>query len=101
VAEFAHDRRVSVRLLNDVVKELVDSGYLAELSDEDGTYVLLRSPEHLKVRDVITTVLTSGVEPAALGLGHLEKEVTEVVAKASQGIEASLAEVTVQDLITH
>ena len=99
MAEFARQRRVPVRFLNDVVSELVRAGVLAELSERQGAYVFLKSPEHLRVGEIVSTVMRSGVGPEDLGLTDVTERVREVAARASGGMDASIAQVTVKDLL--
>jgi DNA-binding IscR family transcriptional regulator len=98
-AEFAASRRVPVRFLNGVIEEMVEAGLLAELSDARGRFVLLRSPEQLRVREVIGALMASGVRPAALGLDPADPKVGAALAGANRGMEASLRDSTVRDLL--
>lgn len=98
-AAYAREKRVPVRLLNDIVEELVQVGYLAELSDNKGCFVLLKPPEGLKVKEVINAVMRSGVKPEALGLASVDPQIEKVIKKAGDGMDESLGQATVQDLI--
>jgi len=99
VGAYAADKRVPVRLLNSVVDELLQAGFLGELSDKSGHYVLVRTPSRLRVQEVIDAVLGTGVEPAKLGLESIDPRIDEVLRKAEEGIGQSLSRTTVEDLL--
>ena len=99
VADFARERRVPVRFLNDVVKELSREGLLGELSDEPGSYVLLRAPEALQVGEVFDCMLKSGVAPEDLGLSQVPQSIGQLVQQASEGLSGSAADKTIRDLL--
>lgn len=99
VGGYARDRRVSVRFLNDVVDDLSQAGFLAELSDNRGSFVLLKSPGSLRIKEVIDAVMHSGVKPGALGLVNIDPLIEQTVKRATEGIDESLKQATVQDLI--
>jgi membrane protein len=100
VAACARERVVPVRLLNDIVDELVQAGLLGELSEKQGCYVLLQSPDNLNLREVVEAVMHSGVEPERLGLDTVDSGVKDVAVRASQGMNESLSGMTVRDLLS-
>jgi hypothetical protein len=81
VAEFVRAHGVPVRLVNEVVGELVRAGYLAELAGGHGVYTLLRLPDRVTVGEVLRVFLTSGADPASLGLAGLDAPVAGLVDK--------------------
>ena len=99
IADYARRKCVPVRFLNDMVTELVQAGFLAELSEKSGRFVLLKSPESLKAREVIDVVMLSGVKPDALGLGSVDPWIEKVINMADHGINESLRQITIQDLL--
>jgi len=99
-SDFAGQRRVPVRFLNDVVSELMNAGLLAELSDRQGAYVLLKSPENLRVSEVLSAVLRSGVGPEDLGLIDVAPRVREAAQRASGGMNSAIDRLTVKDLLS-
>jgi len=99
VAAYAERRHVPVRFLNEVIDELVQAGLLAELVQKSGRFVLRKSPDSIKVKDVVDVVMRSGVGPEALGLGTVDTEIDRVVKKASEGINSSLSNTSVLDLV--
>jgi membrane protein len=100
ISRFAAERRVPVRLLNDVVEELVRDGLMARLSEEKrGMYALLKSPESLKVADIIEACLQSGVKPEVLGLTSLHPRIEKAVQAATGGIDQALQSMSVKELL--
>ena len=98
VSAYAHEHRVPVRLLNDIVGLLERGGLMAELADAPGAYVLLRGPEHIKVGEVVNLLLREGSGPERLGLDKLPAVVHEVIKSLDGGIEAGLSDRTFADL---
>ena len=99
VAAFARERRVPVRFLNDVIEDLVHAGLLGQLSDERGRYALLRSPENLRVQDVVGTVMCQGVGPSDLGLDDIDPSLLQAAREALDGAGPG-GSVTVRQLLT-
>ncbi len=100
ISAYAADKKVPVRLLNDIVDELVHAGILAELSGNEGRFALLRSPGNLAVKEIIDIIICSGVKPEKLGLGGMDPHIKEVVRLAVKGMDESLKRLSVEDLIT-
>jgi len=98
-SDYARANGVPVRFLNDIVDELVNAGYLGPLSTKEGAFALLKSPAALPVKEVIGVVMSSGVQPGDLGLTGLDPRIEEAVHSAAKGINDSLRETTVQDLL--
>jgi len=98
VTAYAGENRVSVRLLNDVVDELANAGLLAELSEDQGSFVLLKAPAALTVEDVMGVILRSGIKPVDLGLGSIDPRVESAMCKAEEGAAGSLGGMTIADL---
>ncbi|MBM4149615.1 MAG: YihY family inner membrane protein [Lentisphaerae bacterium] len=92
----AKERGVPVRFLNDVVDVLVGAGLLAEVAGDTGCFVLLRSPETLKARDVVDAVIGAGVGPAELGLKEAEAVVAGAVELSAR--RAGGADITISEL---
>ncbi|MFC1462033.1 YihY/virulence factor BrkB family protein [Verrucomicrobiota bacterium] len=98
VAAYAGDNRVSVRFINDVVDELVNAGLLAELSEDQGSFVLLKAPSALTVQDVMGVILRSGIKPVDLGLDRVDPMVEGAMRKAEEGVAGSVGGMTIADL---
>lgn len=88
--EFAREKRVSVRLLNDVMAELVRAGIVAEVAGHPACYVLQRDSATLTAGDVVNAMLTAGVSPAKLGLNHLDERVRDLGGAWCKNIERAL-----------
>lgn len=100
VSDYAQEHKVPVRLLHDVVGLLERGGLLAELAETPGTYVLLRGPEHIAVKDVVDLVLHDGSAPAALGLSRVHATVAGVLGDLGRGLEAGLGKLTFGELLS-
>jgi membrane protein len=95
---FAREKRVPIRLLNEVVDQLVHGKLLAELAERPGNYVLLRSPGKLQVKEVLDVMLRSGARPEELGLNLVSPAVQEALARADAGTAQGLDELCIRDL---
>jgi membrane protein len=96
---YARENRVPVRFLNAVIEELVLAGYLAQLSEKQGTFALLKSPTTLQVDEVVRVVMHSGATPSDLGLASMDPRIVDAVQDAMQGVEASLQGTTIESLL--
>ncbi len=99
VSDYAHQHRVPVRLLNDLVGLLERGGLMAELADKPGAYVLLRAPDHIQVSEVVNLLLRDGSGPERLGLDKLPAAVQDVVKTLDGGLVAGLSDRTFADLL--
>lgn len=99
LSAFVNRHHISVRFLNDVIDELVQAGYLGRLADEEPTYVLLRAPADVLVRDVVSTVMTAGVPGAELGLSLPSSKIRATVVGATEGVNRALRETTLAELV--
>ena len=91
---------VPVRLINELTRLLVREGYLAELSEGQSSYVLVKAPETVRLGDVVETIIHSGAKPESLGLARMEPDVEDVLVKLQHGIEGSLGSLTLKDLLS-
>ncbi len=94
---FAHERCISIRLVNYSVDMLINSGMAAPVETEDDEgLVLLKSPDQLRVIDVVRMVLHSGISAERLGLQHEEANLPDSVMqwdeKLSDSLKRSFAE---------
>jgi len=99
LSSFARERRVSIRLLNEIVGLFVGAGWLAEVAEQPGCYVLLKAPERIKAKDIVDVVVSTGASPEGLGLDHLGPSVESLVRKIDEGLDMAFQEQTVQDLL--
>jgi membrane protein len=65
---YGAEKRIPVRLVNDVINILARGGLVAEAADRQGCYTLLRDPSHISARDVADAVLNDGADPHELGM---------------------------------
>lgn len=97
-SRFAVERRIPVRFLNEVIKELEEAGILAEVAGREGRYVMMRSPSSVTARDVIMAVLTAGSAPADLGLHARDPKMSLFEGIAKRGVSGSECTRSIQDL---
>jgi membrane protein len=99
-SEYAVRHRVPVRLLNDMVAELVQQGFLGEISESDGRYTLLKSPETIQVRQLVQTVMQSGIQPEEVGVTGLDPVADRILAQTRQGLHEALTDISVKDALS-
>ncbi len=99
VSTYARIHRVPVRLINEVVEELVEANLLAEVAAGDGSYVLLKVPDSIRVKDVINVILQFGTSPRSLGLDHLNPAIRQVLGKEETGAAEALKDFSITDLL--
>ena len=99
VAEYARRKGVPVRFLNEVVDELVRGGLLAEISQQEARYALMRLPSDLTVKDVMDCIMRSGVGPESLGLSSIEPAIVRAIARADSEVTDALGAATIEDLV--
>jgi membrane protein len=96
---FAHERLVPVRLANEVIGLLVTGGYLAEIGEESGQYVLVRAPDRITVKEIVNLVLREGSGRESLGLARLEPTVEKVFRAIETGIDGATGTKNFKDLL--
>ena len=96
---YAHIHRVPVRLINEVVDALVKANLLADVSDGEGRYVLLKVPDSIRVKDIINVMLQTGVTPRSLGLDMLNPAIRHVLGKMDAGSAEALKDFSIADLL--
>ena len=99
VSSYVKENRVPVRFLNAIIDELVQAGYLAAISEKQGTYALLKSPASLQVSEVADVVMHSGATPGDLGLASIDAKIAQAVERATGGVDTSLEGITVEALL--
>ncbi len=68
IGDYVRERRVSVRLVNDVVRDLAQRKLLVEIAEEPGVFAVRRDVSGLTVAEVVRGLLDSGSQPRALGV---------------------------------
>ena len=96
---YAHIHRVPVRLLQEVVEALVKANLLADVSDGEGRYVLLKVPNSIRVKDIISIMVQDGVTPHSLGLDMLNPAIRHVMGKMDAGSAEALKDFSIADLL--
>mgnify|MGYP001611678160 CR=1 FL=1 len=94
---YVKEKKVPVRLLNQVLRELVAAGLLAEVSGRPGYFVLLKSPDIVTIKEVFNVVFGSGLNIEASGL-NLGSSITDVIRKTDAGLETALAGISAKSL---
>lgn len=67
-ADYGLEKRIPIRLINDVIHTLSAAELIAEASEHPGCYTLLRDPELITARDITDAILNAGASPEELGL---------------------------------
>jgi membrane protein len=98
IGEYAREHQVPVRLVIQVINELVHAGMLAELAGKPGSFVLLKSPETVSVNDIVGVILDSGSTPSDLGLLSPDRTVEEALQKADAGLEKEVGSISLKAL---
>jgi membrane protein len=96
--EYARSRKVPVRFLNDVLLQLENAGLLAEISDKEGEYVLLKAPVAISAKDVSDAVIRSGAGSTDLGLDDVSEKIGRLAAAATGGLNEELKGTNMQTL---
>lgn len=99
VATYARAHGVPVRLINEVVEQLVAAQLLAEVAPGDGSYVLLKVPDSIRVKEVIDVMLQAGTSPQSLGLDKLNPAIRQVLGKEQNGVAEALKDFSITDLL--
>jgi membrane protein len=99
INSYAHTHRVPVRLIHEVVDALVKANLLADVSDGEGRYVLLKVPDSIRVRDIVNVIVRNGVTPRSLGLDMLNPAIRNVLGKMDAGSAAALKDFSIADLL--
>lgn len=98
-AAFSRIHHVPIRLLNDVLRLLVRAGLLAEVVGTENVFLLTRAPDTIKIREVIDCVLNEGRLPIRLDAKTLQNKVSWALKQLEQGIDHTLGDGTLADLL--
>lgn len=99
ISDYARKHRVSVRLLQGVVHDLVRMGFLAEVTEGNGRCVLLKSPSLLRVKDVLDAVVETGVRPEDVGLDTVDPALDKMLGRIGDSVSQTLGEQTIANLV--
>lgn len=98
-ASFAEQNKVPVRLLNEVCRQLVETGWLSERAEQSGSYTLLKAPERIRIKDIFYAILRHGSSPKQLGIDHLSIPVEQALQQFDHGMEEALKSETLETII--
>lgn len=95
---FIHEFQIPVRLLNEVLRVLVRVGWIGEIADQPGSYILLKAPEHILLKDVFDKFLNFGITfgSFARASGH---PITNILKEYDQILDAGFKNRTLLDLL--
>ena len=99
IPSFAQAHRIPVRLINEVVDELVEAELLAEVADGNGRFVLVKVPDLIRVKDVMNVIVQSGSSPQSLGLDRLNPAIRNVLGRADSGANETLKDFSITDML--
>lgn len=99
VSLYARKHGVPVRLINEVLDALVGAKLMAEVAEGDDRYVLLKTPEMIRVREVMEILTQTGSSPQELGLDRLNPAIRHIVGKADNGVAETLQDFNIPDLL--
>ena len=99
INSFAQAHRVPVRLVHEVADTLAKAGLLAQVADDSGGYALLKTPNMIRVTDVIRIMIQAGATPHSLGLDALNPAIRRIMAKVDSGAAEALRDFSINDLL--
>ncbi len=80
-ARYARENGVPHRFVTQILDQLAQHGFLAEVADHPGKYLLCKSSSYLRVADIVNAMMNRGEAIESLGL----EELSVPVAELSQG----------------
>ena len=99
-ADFARSNKAPIRLINAVVATLVGEGYLTQVASRDAGYVLMRSPDSIRLDDLVAGLIRDGGGHEELeGTLTMDAPLTETLAKIEAGLHQGFGELTLADMV--
>ena len=99
-ATFARQVKAPIRLINSVVATLAKKGYLAQVASRDAGYVLMRAPETIRIRDLVSELMHEGGGHAEIeGVLMLDAPLKETMAKIEKGVAQGFGDLTLADMV--
>ena len=99
-AAFARMNKVPIRLINAVVTGLVKRGYLAQVASRDADYVLMRSPETIRIRELVSELMHEGGGHAEIeSVVKLDEPLKDTLGKIEKGVTQGFGELTLADMV--
>ncbi|MCK5849963.1 MAG: YihY/virulence factor BrkB family protein [Kiritimatiellae bacterium] len=99
ISEYSSKKRIPVRFLHDVVDDLIEAKFMAEISESDGSIVLVKAPTSIQAKDIVDMIVHSGVQPSALGLTSVEPCVNNAINKILSSVDGAIEGITIADLL--
>ncbi len=90
-AEFSANRRISIRCLNDVLEKLAIGGIIAELAGVRGRYVMIKTPDHVTVGDILGIVMDQGLPRERIGLREINPAISSWIGDFTARNEGALS----------
>ena len=101
VAEFARQTKAPIRLINTVVAMLARRGYLTQVASRDASYVLIRTPDSIRLHELVNKLMREGGSHAELEASlTVDTPLKETLAKIEQGAQQGFGNLTLADLVT-
>ena len=98
IAAFAREKVIPVRLLHDVMGKLRAAGLVAEVGEEEETYILAKAPETIRLKDA-WNVVAWGEGGHPFTTDRMDPRALKALDKLDAGLESSFGETTVRDLV--
>ena len=99
VAEFARQTKAPIRLINTVVAMLARRGYLTQVASRDASYVLIRTPDSIRLHELVNKLMREGGSHAELEASlTVDTPLKETLAKIEQGAQQRFGYLTFADL---
>lgn len=99
-AQFASRNKAPIRLINTVVRTLVEQKYLAQVANGDAGYVLMRAPESVRIRDLVAELMRDGGSHSELeGSLALDAPLQNTLSKIEAGLHQGFGDLTLADLV--
>lgn len=99
-AAFARRNKAPIRLINSVVTLLVRKGYLAQVASRDADYVLMRSPDAIRIRDLVSELMHEGGGHAEIeSVLMLDEPLKETLGKIETGVNQGFGDLTLADMV--
>lgn len=97
---FARKNKAPIRLINSVVGLLVRQGYLAQVASRDAGYVLMRSPEAIRIRDLVGELLREGGgHPEVDESLKLDVPLKDTMGRIEEGLVQGFGDQTLADMV--
>ena len=99
-ADFARSNKAPIRLINSVVATLVGEGYLTQVASRDAGYVLMRSPDSIRLDDLVAGLIRDGGGHEELeGTLTMDAPLQETLGKVEAGLRQGFGDLTLADMV--